>query len=53
MLLGEEGDLESLGIDIFVPNSFTLLRAFELQQDYGLDPYDSIALGSGRCANSS
>ena len=37
-------DLEDLGIDIFVPNSFTLLRAFELQKDYELDPYDSIAL---------
>ena len=37
-------DLEDLGIVIFVPNSFTLLRAFELQQDYELDPYDSIAL---------
>ena len=24
-------DLENLGIDIFVPNSFTLLRAFEFQ----------------------
>ena len=38
------GDLENLGIDIFVPNSFTLIRAFELQQDYELDPYDSVAL---------
>ncbi len=38
------GDLENLGVDIFVPNSFTLIRAFELQQDYGLDPYDSVAL---------
>ena len=37
------GDLKNLGIDIFVPNSFTLIRAFELQQDYGLDPYDSVA----------
>ena len=37
-------DLENLGIDIFVPNSFTLLRAFELQLGYELDPYDSIAL---------
>ena len=27
-------DLENLGINIFVPNSFTLLRAFELQRDY-------------------
>ncbi len=37
-------DLEDLGVRIFIPNSFTLLKAFELQQDYGLDPYDSIAL---------
>ncbi len=37
-------DLESMGMSIFVPNTFTLLRAFELQQDYGLDPYDSVAL---------
>ena len=37
-------DLENLGIDLFVPNSFTLIRAFELQQDYELDPYDSVAL---------
>lgn len=37
-------DLEDLGIEIFIPNSFTLLKAFEFQQDYEPDPYDSIAL---------
>jgi predicted nucleic acid-binding protein len=41
----EEGlkDLKKLGIHILVPDSWTMMKAFEFEIEYDLDPYDAIA----------
>lgn len=39
-------DLRNIGIEIFIPNTFTLLRAFEFQRNLSIDPFDSIALAA-------
>ncbi len=36
-------DLRKLGIRIFIPDSWTMIKAFEYEIEYDLDPYDSIA----------
>jgi predicted nucleic acid-binding protein len=48
----EEGlkDLKKLGIHILVPDSWTMMKAFEFEIEYDLDPYDSIAFAVAESA---
>jgi predicted nucleic acid-binding protein len=39
-------DLENLGLDIFIPDTLTMINAFKIQKTYRIDPYDSIVLAS-------
>ncbi len=39
-------DLENLGLDIFIPDTLTMINAFKIQKTYKIDPYDSIVLAS-------
>jgi predicted nucleic acid-binding protein len=43
-------DLKKLGIHILVPDSWTMMKAFEFEIEYELDPYDSIAFAVAESA---
>jgi len=45
-------DLRKLGIRILVPDSWTMIKAFEYEIEHDLDPYDSIAFAVAESAGS-
>jgi predicted nucleic acid-binding protein len=45
-------DLRKLGIRVLVPDSWTMIKAFEYEIERDLDPYDSIAFAIAESAGS-
>lgn len=45
-------DLRKLGIRVIVPDSWTMIKAFEYEIEHDLDPYDSIAFAVAESAGS-
>jgi len=45
-------DLRKLGIHVLVPDSWTMMKAFEYEIEHDLDPYDSIAFAVAESAQS-
>lgn len=45
-------DLRKLGIHVLVPDSWTMIKAFEYEIKHDLDPYDSIAFAVAESAES-
>ena len=43
-------DLKKLGIRVIVPDSWTMIKAFEYEIKHDLDPYDSIAFAIAESA---
>jgi predicted nucleic acid-binding protein len=43
-------DLKKLGIHVLVPDSWTMMKAFEFEIECGLDPFDSIAFAVAESA---
>ncbi|WP_456422731.1 PIN domain-containing protein [Thermococcus sp.] len=44
------GEIEDVGIEVYLPNELVLIDAFSYQLNPGTDPYDSVALASALAA---